>query len=180
MYTIIIYHRYIMIYNYIKILYGVAMGSLNESPGANWYQYDLLIDSMRKLILASSSCLSVQAQGGGRWSNFIKQGHIESRWISLWIWRLNVYITSQICHDESVNDLNNLASHQTFPVANGCNNQSFQSHFWRCAGPVVGATIGIMYWLAITMLSVPLLRQKRRENGVSHHPHRPSFMGWCL
>ena len=66
MYTIRIYHRYIMIYNYIKILYGVAMGSLNESPGANWYQYDLLIDSMRKLILASSSCLSVQAQGGGR------------------------------------------------------------------------------------------------------------------
>ena len=55
-----------MISNYIKILYGVAMGSLNESPGANWYQYDLLIDSMRKLILASSSCLSVQAQGGGR------------------------------------------------------------------------------------------------------------------
>ena len=38
------------------------MGSLNESPGANWYQYDLLIDSMRKLILASSSCLSVQVK----------------------------------------------------------------------------------------------------------------------
>ena len=30
------------------------------------------------------------------------------------------------------------------------------------SGPVIGATIGIMYWLAITMLSVPWAAKKPR------------------
>ena len=36
----------------------------------------------------------------------------------------------------------------------------FQCHqLLISAGPVIGATIGIMYWLAITMLSAPLIQR---------------------